>query len=316
MKIHSILLSIFFIAIILSCKEKNVTPEMKLTKVYVESGSIDVANKTFNSKGSFKAADTAIGMIDSSCAKNKLNGFVDVSNLVYVFEGGKIPSKILKLSGYNLFVAFKTASWVTDFSYTVPFMAQICKNSPFFYYREPGLYPRQKATIKGITVYRMYLPLLIEDYTAFMEQHNTIVSKTSGINLYDALKINATNYTIQVSRADLKVDAQTGVIDFSNSKPTPIGTMDKIVFRPINKGITYRLRVVYVIHDNDVIKKFFGDNPKIPKDKDTWKQYLADIVIPKYKETEIIGYECNDCLYKRLQDGEPPLPIMENGPFN
>jgi hypothetical protein len=297
--------------LVLSCKDKPITPEMKLTKVYVESGNLDAAGTTFTSSGAFKAPDKAVGSIDSTCSNS--NGYTDTKKNIYVFEGGAVPKKIAKLSAYTLYQCFTEAKWTDSGIYNLPNDAQICVNFPLIYFRLKGNYPRQVATIKGEKVYRFQNNYFIENYTPFSDYHLQIRTTTNSIDLIKAYNLSSKNYIIESSRPDLIIDPLTGIIDFSRSKNTPLKTMDKITIKSNNNGQSYRLRSLYITHNATILRQFFRNGTVINKTE--WNTYLIKTLLPQYNESIIEGYKCTSCTAptpKRELDS-PPEPIINNG---
>ena len=303
-------LSILAMAAVQSCK---VTPEMKLVKVYVESGNIQ-ADTLFKSNGAFKAADKAIGLIDStSKCLNSHNGYVDVNNTIYVFENDTIPNNIRSLSPYKLYKCLTQANWQnpSNFKYVLPHDAEICRDSLIYYIREKGETPREEAIIEGNKAYRFKNSYFKENYSEFLNSHTVLVKYQKQAGYFNALKLNPEKYRIESSRSDLKIDSKLGTTDFANSTATPQRTTDKIYLKSTEKGQNYRIRTIYVVYNKDIIKQYFSENG-VAKDATRWTEYFKKNVLPYYLEKTIKGYFCDKCR-GNPQDTIGPPPKGDSG---
>jgi hypothetical protein len=76
-----LLIACFGLLALMACNIPEHAQSIKLTKVYVESGSIE--KDLFVASGAFKASDGTLGGIDST-AKTQ-NGFLDSDDYAYIF---------------------------------------------------------------------------------------------------------------------------------------------------------------------------------------------------------------------------------------
>ena len=307
--------------------------KLSLTKVFVESGKVTTVGSVmkFSLGKPFDPIHTAIGTIDTAvCKPNSYNGYADTNDMVYVFAGGKIPTKV---NVATLPQKLQTARWTTDFIYKLPLDAEFCMDfSKFQYYiREAGETPRQKTVLmpENITVYRFKNVTYLEDYGKYAKAHTHLflARQITPISYFGAVGVSSANYNVTSKFPNLKLTS-TGLIDFVTSTATDTGRTDKIYLLPKSGiGQKYRFRVVYLKHNTQSRNSNFPQGEKatfkvLDKQKLAWTNTLKNSIIPKYLEKTIRGYNCVKCkpasnklfiLGGAAGEITPPLPIVENG---
>lgn len=314
-------------ATFLGCKkDKPITPAMALTPVYVESG--EIKNDTlYLTNGAFDANQPALGLIDSTNCVRTINGYVDKTGWVYVFEGGKVPTKALKETEFSRFESLTNANWQNDKLYNLKLDAEICaiKAEWKLYIREKGDYQRQKAVIYNTNVYRFKNRYIIEDYKNFLDYHEYLRPAAKSPDLFQELKLSREQY-----RATFNGAAFNGTTNYAATGVafTPLGQTDKIYFDNISGGnVRYRFRHVYIKHSPAIIRDFFDGNRVKPEYRrgteeanknNKWFNYLKTLQA-KYVEPGTKGYECTACGSAKARKinaeslDSPPLPKIGNG---
>ncbi|UBM58200.1 hypothetical protein LAG90_15445 [Marinilongibacter aquaticus] len=333
-------------SLVLACSENGgsfLSPQKTLTKVYVDSGKL-TGNTNFISSNAFNASDPALGSIDSSGCAKSFNAYLDSEGYLYIFEGSEVPAKFEALSLEEKSKELDAASWKQDYVYTLKNDAEICIDEAnwTYYVREKGEYPRELAEIGGNKVYRYWNRYIIEDYSKLLQDHEYLRATSPPEDLYKALGLNPSEY--QMYYNDKIIDKSA--LDYKQLEYTKKGEMDQVSFEKRNdKRVKYRLRYVYLKHDEKVLQKYFCPDGKScdlndieriadqyrrtvtgnfqadlkANSDNAWLQYLRKEVIPSYKKQKIVhGYKCNACSVKSLRgegenDAAPPLPIISNG---
>lgn len=308
-------------ATFLGCKkDKPITPEMALTPVYVESGTIN--DSVFVSNGPFDAAYNAIGMIDSTNCATTTNGYADKTGWVYVFEGGRPPQKALNDSEYDRFKCLTDANWQKDYVYNLKLDAEICTIPTEYkiYLREKGDYQRETAVIYNTNVYRFKNRYIIEDYKGFLNYHEYLRPNEPSGDFFAILNLSKTEYDATFNGRPF-----SGIITYGGAAGIPFTTLrqtDKITFiSNTNQNVKFRLRHVYVRHSTATVREFFEGN-RVRKDfervvtNNGWSAYLNE-EMKNYLEPVVDGYDCTSCATKPARIGaflnSPPLPIISEG---
>ncbi|AWW00483.1 hypothetical protein [Arcticibacterium luteifluviistationis] len=295
---------------------KPITSEMKLTEVYVESGNINPSTLNFSSNGHFNSSHSVIGLIDSTADCVNSNGYMAKDNYVYVFEGGAIPNKIIKMGPFLRYLFFKKARWTNNYNYNLPFDAEICKDEPnkHYYFRLAGNTLRQEATIRGEKVYRFKEDIVEENYTEILNTMKFLKDRKSPINYHSLLRLNPSVFKMESTRPGLIVNTDSGTIDLSNSSETPLGSVDKILFKSNNPRIkSFRFRTIYKQLNPQIQNRYFDQNGDVI-DFSAWLSYLQGNVFLKYNEKTVKGYTCLKCSHNnpsiRGEDSNPPPGMM------